>query len=424
MTKPSGKPLFRKEIVEYRSQQEYGAVLLTRQRSSWIFCIFAAALCAAILTYLFQGTYRPRTTVSGILVPEGGTIRIAAPVGGTITERRVQEGQYVMEGEILFVVADQRKSAGGQSSIRVSDLRTNSLMARHESLLRLRASTLRLSASAENNFRAQYENLLDELERNRRELDLLGRRTFAMEKTVAQYHALAKKNYISQLELRDKQDQLAVLESQILAAERSGTQLRRAGVVLKSDLEQAPIKFAAQLAEIDRDLASLSLEVTDIQTRDTFSIVAPVTGKVTAINANIGQTASTQPLALVVPENTSLVAYLFAPSKAYGFVQVGHQVKIRYHPYPHQLFGLHGGTVVELASSPLLSDEYPVTPAMQEKGAMYRVTVRLNSQTINIYGKEINLIPGIALEADIEQAPRRLIDWIAAPIKASFDRYL
>ncbi len=191
-----------------------------------------------------------------------------------------------------------------------------------------------------------------------------------------------------------------------------------------SEIHQAPIKVAGQLAEIDRDLASLELETTEIASRDGFAITAPISGRVTAINANRGQSVSSQALAVIVPENAPLMAHLFAPSKALGFVQSGQSVLLRYEPYPYQTYGMHEGTVMEVSNSPLQPEDLAIFPNTLKQEGMYRVTVKIKNQFIITHGKKTNLFPGIALEADIQQDKRRLIEWILAPIIGGTMRHL
>ncbi|EHP39362.1 secretion protein HlyD family protein [Cupriavidus basilensis OR16] len=373
----------------------------------------------AILLYLFFGSYRPRTATTGVLVPEGGAIRILAPTGGIVSERHVREGQIVKQGAVLFVLADERRHVGQQVNTKISELRTASLGERRASLMRQREAAHELGVTAERGLRVQSENVMDELRHNKQELDLHAKRLAASEISIEKHRTLAKSNYISQVALREKEDQAAALQAQFLSMQRTRSQLSRTLATLKSELAQVSLKTAAQIAEINRDLAILSQETTDVQSRDVFAITAPMTGMVTAINAEPGETVSTKALAVIIPESVPLVAHLFATSKAFGFVQVGQSVRLRYQPYPYQIFGLKSGTVVEVSNSPLQPEEVAMIPAPPNKEAMYRVVVRLDSQTIQARGRQIALLPGTLLEADIEQEEHRLLDWVLSPIMAA-----
>jgi membrane fusion protein len=144
---------------------------------------------------------------------------------------------------------------------------------------------------------------------------------------------------------------------------------------------------------------------------------------VTAINAESGQAVTAQTLAVVIPKSAALVAHLFPTSKAFGFVQVGQRVRLRFQAYPYQRFGLYGGTIVETSHSPLQQDELVFMSPKTDRETIFRVVVRLDSESISARGREIALVPGMALEADIEQQQQRLIEWIFDPI-LSIRRFL
>jgi membrane fusion protein len=94
--------------------------------------------------------------------------------------------------------------------------------------------------------------------------------------------------------------------------------------------------------------------------------------------------------------------------------------------YPYQKFGLHTGqvkTVSHNAISHNAISHNAITPAQignlfgqQTTEAMYRVDVELDAQTIEAYGKQEELKPGMALEADILLDQRHLIEWIFEPL--------
>jgi membrane fusion protein len=48
--------------------------------------------------------------------------------------------------------------------------------------------------------------------------------------------------------------------------------------------------------------------------------------------------------------------------------------------------------------------------------ATYRITVQLEQQTIEAYGKPQALKPGMLVEADIIQRTQRIVEWILDPL--------
>src|SRR3989475_8433009 len=64
--------IFRKEALQRFERQEHGPMLLARSNHSWLLVSLAFAITFFCTLYLFLGSYRPRATVSGILVPADG----------------------------------------------------------------------------------------------------------------------------------------------------------------------------------------------------------------------------------------------------------------------------------------------------------------------------------------------------------------
>lgn len=106
-----------------------------------------------------------------------------------------------------------------------------------------------------------------------------------------------------------------------------------------------------------------------------------------------------------------------------GFVEIGQKVRIRYQAYPYQKFGQYDGIVEEISRNPIQVGDIPTTLPLAIQEGVYGVSVRLSSQTIVVYGREIALRPGMIMEADIEQDRRRLIEWIIEPLYG-FEKYL
>lgn len=94
--------LFRPEVAEAQRQNWLGQVQLVRPLSLTL--LTAGVLCALllVLAFLFFGEYTRKARIGGVLVPDLGVIRLVPPVQGRVLERRVQEGQSVRAGELMF----------------------------------------------------------------------------------------------------------------------------------------------------------------------------------------------------------------------------------------------------------------------------------------------------------------------------------
>ncbi len=396
----------------------YGPIVLARPWPSSIFVLAAGLTTLSICSYLMLGSYTKRATVAGLLVPTQGTIRLLPAAPGIVTRKRVDEGQRVRQGELLFVLSDDRRAAGEPGQARLAEAQAASLAQRRESLLRAIGTLRLLLGQTQQGLRNRLESLREQGRRVQQEIDLHGRRIDAATRMLERHRTLARERFISDVALQDKEDQVETLRAQWVVAQRQKAELISTSVSIQSELTQTAARTETQIAELERDLSALGQEAAEMRTRDQLAITAPMDGIVTAITAQVGQPGGNQALALLIPADAELVAQLFAPSRAIGFVEVGQRVRIRYQAFPYQKFGQHTGVVAEVSRSPLppgeLSAALPSAGASQE--GLCRVIVKLESQNAIAYGKSLPLIPGMALEADIEQERRRLIEWVLEPL--------
>lgn len=142
-----------------------------------------------------------------------------------------------------------------------------------------------------------------------------------------------------------------------------------------------------------------------------------------------------QSLATLLPHQSDLEVQLYTPSRTAGFVSVGQNVLIRYQAFPYQKFGLHHGTVTDVSKTPFAPNELPANLAstilsnaqqniqgFNSNEALYRIKVRLEKQSIDAYGKQQMLKPGMTLEADVVQDSRKIWEWVLEPVLAVVQR--
>ena len=102
------------------------------------------------------------------------------------------------------------------------------------------------------------------------------------------------------------------------------------------------------------------------------------------------------------------------PSRAIGFVKPGQRVKLMIDAFPFQHFGTQQGVIDTVSQTVLAPNEILGAVALKEPA--YRVTVRLDRQTVAAYGQAIPLQPDMSLQADITLEQRSLIAWLLNPL--------
>jgi membrane fusion protein len=227
--------------------------------------------------------------------------------------------------------------------------------------------------------------------------------------------------------VQSQQEALIDQDARLSSLERARLTLSRERLSLAAEEREIATQLATDLSAVDRDLAALDQEAAENAARRTTVVLAPKAGTVSAISIGPGQyVAAGQSLAALQPKDSVLEAELYAPSRTAGFVAAGQSVLIRYAAYPYQKFGLQSGEVAAISQSAFAPSDLP--PALQTQfgrqstEALYRVTVRLATQRIVTYGEIRPLRAGMALEADIVQDRRTIIEWMLEPLFAAARR--
>jgi membrane fusion protein len=212
----------------------------------------------------------------------------------------------------------------------------------------------------------------------------------------------------------DQQVKLEGLKRQRASVERELSSTR-------AELPMVGTKVNSQIDQVKRQMSELQQGSVQEAAKREHVIRAPIAGVLTNIAAHSGEAVADEaPLALVVPSGSGLHAQLLVPTRAIGFVQPGQAVVLRYDAFPFQRFGQYRGTV-ERVSSIVWSPGEKVGP-MTVREPVYRVDVRLDSQTVASGSQTLALRPGMSVNADILQEKRKVWEWVFEPILSLKER--
>ena len=115
----------------------------------------------------------------------------------------------------------------------------------------------------------------------------------------------------------------------------------------------------------------------------------------------------------LLPGGAELEAIVYVPTRGIAFIEPGQDVRLRFHAFPYERFGVHKGKVYEVSHTVLLPEE--VTDVTLQEPS-YRVRVRLSSQQIQAYNRELPLRAGMTLDGDVITERRSLVQWLFDPI--------
>jgi len=184
--------------------------------------------------------------------------------------------------------------------------------------------------------------------------------------------------------------------------------------------ERLPLEQQDAAAALERALVATRLERIENTVRERVAVVAPVSGTLTAVLAEQGQSvAADEALVSIVPAGARLEAHLYAPSSAIGLIRVGDSVELRYAAFPYRRFGTFRGTVRAISGSALpLETVAPLgVDILGSAGALYRVTVALPSQSVMYRNERYALRAGMRIEGEVMRETYRFYEWALAPLR-------
>jgi membrane fusion protein len=411
----STRQLYRTEALNARQVKWLGEIILIRPVSFSLLCALAGGLALTVLIFLFFGTYTKRTTVSGQLVPDLGLAKVYVPQYGIVVKKNVVEGQTVKRGDVLYVLSSERYS-DTQGSVQATISRQ--VNARRASLQEALDKTRRLNEEERVALLNRIAGLESELAKIDSQVEGQAGRVKLAEDAVVRMRDLAAQHFISKEQLQQRQADLLDQRARMQSLERDRISVGRDLTSQKNDLTAMPLRHQNVLAQIERDITSLGQELTESEAKRRLEITAPESGIATAVTAEVGQMADGgKPLLSIVPAGAKMQAYLYAPSRAIGFVKPGDKVLMRYQAYPYQKFGQAQGTVTYVAKVALSGNELTGLSQQANGGEpLYRITVDLSAQTVKAYGRQQALQAGMLLDADILQEKRRLYEWVLEPL--------
>ena len=377
--------------------------------SAW----FMASAATAVVVFLFLAQYSRKETAFGYLTPTVGTAKIFVPQRGTIKEVHVEQGSVVREGQPLLTIETNQIAADG---IDVNATMLVTLRSQKELLTKnMRAEEQRANSERER-VSALIRGLETEISQLQGQLQLQADRLKVAESDLEAASHLRSQGFVTAIEY--KRRQALVLEQKQGASALNQQLASRQNQLTETrfSLRQLPTVMAQKVQALRNELATAEQRIAEVDGRRAYVIRAPTTGRVSTLQATVGQYADPQRLQLeVIPEHAVLQAELLVPARAIGFVEPGQPVRILYDAFPYQHFGTYKGQVVKVSQTLLTGTDAAGPIALKEPA--YRITAALERADIDANGKKIALQPDMLLKADIILEKRSLMSWLTSPLR-------
>lgn len=405
--------LFRQEAIDFLHQRHsWGEVVSLQPISSAILSWTLAGLVAFILVFISIAQYARKETVTGYLTPTFGTAKIFVPQQGFVKEVHVKEGQEVAEGDPLLTVVTSQITANGDD---VNATVLAVLTQQRDVVERQIAAEERRTASEHDRLASTIKGVEGETAQLEDQRNIQNERLQLSESFVSTGATLIAKGALPAVELK-RREQAALEQRQNLASLDQQITARRTQLTdARHTLEQLPTVAAERVRVLRGDLSWIEQRIAEVDGRRAYVIKAPTSGRVSTLQATVGQIADPKHMQLeIIPLDSTLQAQLFFPTRAFGFVRPGQQVRILYDAFPYQKFGTYRASVTKVSQTILTGND--ATGPITLKEPAYRVTVAPERPDIDAYGLKMPLQPGMLLKADVILEQRSLMRWLLDPV--------
>ena len=410
--------LFRQQAIDAQREKLLGEVSLARTVPIWGYTLLAVAFAAGLVAFSIWGEYARRERVDGFLALDSGAARLLAPQAGTITEILAKEGEEVQVGQPLIRLSFERVTASGVTS---GELVQREIGDRIVGLEREQQQVRLLGRQQAEILRRKMDDLQRELAQSDLEIKAQQTRLASSRNEYQRAEDLYKDKFYSESKLIEFRNNVLDQQVKLEGLRRQRATIERELSSTRSELPLIETKVNSQIDQVKRQMSELQQGSVQEAAKREHVIRAPVAGVLTNIAANSGEAVADEaPLAMVVPKGSGLHAQLLVPTRAIGFVQPGQAVVLRYDAFPFQRFGQYRGTV-ERVSGTVWSPGEKVGPVTVRE-PVYRVDVKLDSQSVASGAQTLALRPGMSVNADILQEKRKVWEWVFEPILSLKER--
>lgn len=383
------------------------------------------------------------TTAQGKIVPSGRVKVIQPQELGRIKAIHVREGQQVEAGDLLIELdptstrADQTRLESELQAAEREQARQAALLTLLEGLTGLDEAQASLAAAQDKaRLRSEWEGYqgkqaaLASARRSRSaEVAAIDQNIAKLESTlplIAKRAAATKRLLDRSLAAETtwlELEQQRIEQRQDLAALREQRRSRLAGIEeLEQKAQTGRAEFRNEILSRHEEstvkVASLRQELNKATSRNRRQqLRAPVDGVVQelAVHTLGGVVTPAQELMKLVPRDESMEVQAWIANRDVGFVREGQPAEIKIETFPFTKYGVIDAEILDV-SSDAVEDE--------QRGLIYAARVLMQSSTILVNGKEVNLTPGMAVTVEVRTGTRRLIEFLLAPLLRYVDEGL
>ena len=425
------------EYLESLSQ----AVLHSTPRRSRLILYFWLLTVAIFLGWASVAKVDEIVRSQGKIVPSGENKILQNLEGGIVEEILAKEGDAVKKGDILLKIKNLKSkselagylSKYNELAARVSRLRAEAkheplrfdpvmqkehpeLVAREKSLYE--ANVGRIEAQIET-LKKQIRQKNEQLQEAKSKLKNLRHSYALIEEEVKMSRPMVEEGVKSKVDFLKLQREANAIRTEIDSVKSSLPRIRSAISEIESRIKATRLEFRSKSEkEMNEALGEMERLTEKIKAfRDSVNrtlVRSPVDGLVKKLYVNTigGVVKPGMDLVEIVPLDKNLIAEVKVSPKDIAFIYPGQKALVKFTAYDFAIYGGLTGKVVGIS---------PDTVTDKKDRTFYIVRIKTDKNFLFSNGKELKIIPGMVVNADIITGKRTILDYLLKPILNSKD---
>lgn len=401
--------LFRQEVIEAKRQRLAGTVIAAVPPSSRLYTTILLVVIACAAALLAFGGYASSAQVRGVLAYDTGIARVYPAAGAEIREIHVRGGQQVAAGAPLATLALTQGQGGVNTELDQIGAQDSELARQYE----LAGTIGTAETRALEQQRTSFAGMIASLERQR---SLAAGQIGLAEAALARATRLAGQGAGTQRQVEDSRANLLARRAELEGTTERLLNQREALRAVEAQIAQRGLETSRSQSVLGAQRAALAEQRAQLLRSDRVVLTAPVAGEVSDVSADIGQRARPErSLVTIVPANSRLEVWLYAPSRAVGFARPGQQVRLLFDAFPYQKYGAGQGVVTAVSNAAVEPSNIDAGLGIEEP--VFRVRVRIDSLPPRVADAARAMRPGMTLTANLVMERRGLWEVLFFPIR-------
>lgn len=401
-------PLFRKEVLEARSLNNEGSVLVPESKAFSFLTVLVLLFGMLLLLVLFLGRYSNQVVVPGWLTYVPVEPIVTSSAGGVVSRVWVKLDDTVLVGEPLFSVSAETVLPNRDRLVDVVSAQISDEMNSIDEQIELAATVGSLERSRQEQ---RLKSIRSKILSTQAIVELARDKVVISQQAYDRLQSSASGGGVSLAQLASSRDGLLSAKIAFADAQERIKDLRESQESLAVDIDLSRHRQQIRLSELEREKNLLEQKKLSLQQQGEFVVPAPISGVVTTLAVQVGQSVSPgESLASMRSENAQLTAQLLLPTRSTPFVSEGMSVALRYDAFPYQKYGQFTAEI-QTVGSLIINPGATVYPVRSAEPSVVAIAEILASE-VSLSGKTFDLRSGMTLTASIKQTEQSLVSWL------------